>query len=403
MPPKTPEQDVADRVRDLLAACDPGSTSRLDFLNARFDAGLAWVHYPVGDGGLGIDRELQPEVDRELAAAGAPDNDPRRMGRGVGLGMAAPAIRDHGTREQRRRWLRPLWTGEEIWCQLFSEPDAGSDLASVRTSAVRDAHGWTVTGTKIWTSMAHRSRWGILLARSDEDAPKHQGMTYFVVDMTAPGIEVLPLRQITGEAEFSEVRLDGVRVPDEHRLGEAGQGWRVAQTTLMNERVGVGPDVPPRESGALGPLCEMWRERPEIRSEAEHDRLMRLWVDAEAVRLMGARLRQQIAAGRPGPEGSADKLAHADLNQAASRLEMDLLGAEALRYEGWSTGYWETDRPTEVDYFGRSGAYRFLRAKGNSIEGGSSEILRNIIAERVLGLPRTPAAPAVQARGGDRR
>ncbi|HEX5403920.1 MAG TPA: acyl-CoA dehydrogenase family protein, partial [Pseudonocardiaceae bacterium] len=195
--------DLRDRVRDLLAAHDPATTDRLEFLRARFDAGLAWVHFPVGLGGLGASRTLQTVVETDLAAAGAPNNDPRRIG--IGLGMAAPTILRFGSEELKTRFLRPLWTGEEVWCQLFSEPGAGSDVASLSTSAVRDGDEWVVNGQKVWTTLAHIARWGLLLARTDPEAPKHEGLTYFVIDMTAPGIEVRPLRQITGEAEFNEV------------------------------------------------------------------------------------------------------------------------------------------------------------------------------------------------------
>jgi alkylation response protein AidB-like acyl-CoA dehydrogenase len=367
-------------VDELLAAHDPARTERLEFLRARFDAGLAWVHFPAGLGGLGAPRALQPVVDEAFAAAGAPDNNPRRIG--IGLGMAAPTILRHGTDEQQRRWLRPLWTGEEVWCQLFSEPGAGSDLAGLGTRAVRDGDDWVVSGQKVWTSMAHEARWAILLTRSNPDVPKHQGMTYFVCDMTAPGVEVRPLRQATGEAEFNEVFLTDVRIPDAYRLGDVGDGWRVAQTTLMNERVAIGGAALPREGGMIGVLAGAWRERPDARTPGLHDALLRLWVQAEVARLTGARLRQQLAAGQPGPEGSAAKLVFARLNQEMSALEVELLGEQGLRYDDWTMR-----RPATVDFFGRGPGYRYLRAKGNSIEGGTSEILRNIIAERVLGLP----------------
>ncbi|HEU5007035.1 MAG TPA: acyl-CoA dehydrogenase family protein [Jatrophihabitantaceae bacterium] len=382
----TPDE-IRARVAEFLTEHDPGE-DRLAFLRARFDAGLAWVHYPVGLGGLGAPRELQAVVDAALAAAGAPDNNPRRIG--IGLGMAAPTILAHGTDEQRARWLRPLWTGEEVWCQLFSEPGAGSDLAALGTRAVRDGGTWTVNGQKVWTSMAHEARWGILVTRTDPSVPKHAGMTYFACDMTAPGVEVRPLRQITGEAEFNEVFLTDVRIPDEHRLGDVGNGWRVAQTTLMNERVAIGGGAAPRESGTIAAVAAAWRERPELRTPAAHDELLRLWVEAEALRLTGLRLRQQLASGVPGPEGSAAKLSYARLNQDVSGFELDLLGADGLRYDGWSTDTWSTERPEVVDFLGRSAGYRYLRAKGNSIEGGTSEILRNIISERVLGLPSEP-------------
>ncbi|MGW5054383.1 acyl-CoA dehydrogenase family protein [Actinokineospora sp. NPDC004072] len=372
------EEDLRRRVAEFLAAHDPGD--RMAFLRARFDAGLAWVHFPAGLGGLGLPVAWQPLVERELAAAGAPDNDPRRIG--IGLGMAAPTILRHGTDAQRARFLRPLWTGEEVWCQLFSEPGAGSDLAGLATRARRDGDGWVVTGQKVWTSSAHTARWAILLARTDPDVPKHAGLTYFICDMTAPGVEVRPLRQITGEAEFNEVFLTDVRIPDAHRLGEVGDGWRVAQTTLMNERVAIGSRAAPRGGGMVGVVAQTWREHPELRTPELHDRLLRLWVEAEALRLAGQRLREGLAAGHPGPEGSAMKLAFARLAQRLSGLEVEFLAADGLRY-----GDWSMRRPEVVDFTAHDAGYRYLRAKGNSIEGGTSEILRGIIAERVLGLP----------------
>jgi alkylation response protein AidB-like acyl-CoA dehydrogenase len=379
----TTDEDLRARVRALLGAHDPAAAEPLDFLRARFDAGLAWVHFPEGLGGLGAPRSLQGVVDAELAAAGAPDNDPRRIG--IGLGMAAPTILRYGTEEQKQRFLRPLWTGEEVWCQLFSEPGAGSDLAGLRTRAVRDGDDWVVDGQKVWTSSAHNARWAILIARTDPDLPKHQGITYFLCDMSAPGVEVRPLRQITGEAEFNEVFLTGVRIPDAHRLGAVGDGWRVAQATLMNERVAIGGLALPREGGMIAPVAAAWRERPELRTPALHDRLLTLWVEAEVARLSAERVRQQLAVGAPGPEGSGLKLAFARLNQQISGLEVELLGEQGLRY-----GDWTMVRPRSVDFYGRDAGYRYLRAKGNSIEGGTSEILRNIVSERVLGLPSEP-------------
>lgn len=368
------------RVAELLKQHDPATTDRLEFLRARFDAGLAWVHYPEGLGGLGLPRAMQSVVDAELAKANAPDNEPRRIG--IGLGMAAPTILAFGTDEQKKRFLRPLWTGEEVWCQLFSEPGAGSDLAALATRAVRDGDTWVLNGQKVWTSVAHKARWAILVARSDPDQTKHAGLTYFVCDMTDPGVDVRPLRQITGEAEFNEVFLTDVRIPDENRLGAVGDGWRVAMGTLMNERVAIGGGAAPRESGMIGVVADTWRKRPEVRTPGTHDRLMRLWVEAEVARLTGKRLQQKLASGEPGPEGSAMKLVFARLSQELSGLELELLGEEGLRYSDWTM-----TRPEIVEFTGRDAGYRYLRAKGNSIEGGTSEVLRNIIAERVLGLP----------------
>ncbi|MGW5639432.1 acyl-CoA dehydrogenase family protein [Streptomyces sp. NPDC003832] len=369
--------------QEFLAAHPPAATDRLDFLRARFDAGLAWVHYPQGLGGLGAPRSLQVVVDAELEAAGAPDNDPRKIG--IGLGMAAPTILAFGTDEQKRRFLRPLWTGEEVWCQLFSEPGAGSDLAALGTRAVRTGDDWVVNGQKVWTSSAHVARWAILIARTDPDVPKHAGITYFLCDMTDPGVEVRPLRQITGEAEFNEVFLTDVRIPDSRRLGPVGAGWKVAQTTLNNERVAIGGMRLPREGGMIGPVARTWRERPDLRTHELHQRLLKSWVDAEVARLTGERLRQQLVAGQPGPEGAGMKLGFARLNQEISGLEVELLGEEGLLY-----GDWTMRRPELVDFTGRDAGYRYLRSKGNSIEGGTSEVLLNIVAERVLGLPAEP-------------
>ncbi|MGP8297449.1 acyl-CoA dehydrogenase family protein [Streptomyces inhibens] len=409
----TDADDLRRRTAELLAAHPPtrlppppsnegpvgphlwSATERLDFLRARFDAGLAWVHFPQGLGGLDAPRSLQAVVDAELDAAGAPGNDPGRIG--IGLGMAAPTILQFGTDEQKQRFLRPLWTGEEVWCQLFSEPGAGSDLAALATRAVRDGESWIVDGQKVWTSSAHLARWAILIARTDPDVPKHRGISYFVCDMTDPGVEVRPLRQITGEAEFNEVFLSGVRIPDAHRLGEVGAGWKVAQTTLMNERVAIGGARTPREGGMIGIAAADWRARPELRTHDLHQRLLKLWVEAEVARLTGERLRQQLSRtlnsvraggapmGQPGPEGSGMKLAFARLAQEISGWEVEFLAEDGLTYDDWTMR-----RPDGVDFTGREAGYRYLRAKGNSIEGGTSEVLLNIVAERVLGLPPEP-------------
>ena len=377
-------QDTAAALRDqvtaFLASRDPVATEPVEFLRARFDAGLAWVHYPAGLGGQGLPRSLQTAVDAQFAAAGAPGNHPERNG--IGLGMAAPTVLAFGTPEQQQRWLRPLWTGEEIWCQLFSEPGAGSDLANLSTRAVRDGDVWTVNGQKVWTSSAHVARWALLVTRTDPSLPKHQGLTYFVCDMTGPGVEVRPLRQATGEAEFNEVFLTDVRIPDDQRLGEVGQGWQVSTATLMNERVSIGGGALPREGGLIGLAARAWRDQPGQRTPGLHDRLLRLWADAEVARLAGERLRQSLSAGQPGPEGSAAKLVFARLNQEISEFEVELAGEDGLRYDDWTMR-----RPERVSFLDRGTGYRFLRCKGNSIEGGTSEILRNIIAERVLGLP----------------
>ena len=369
------------QVAEFLATHDPRGGDPLDFLRARFDAGLAWVHYPAGLGGQGLPRSLQSVVDREFEAVGAPTNHPERNG--IGLGMAAPTILAHGTAEQQQRWLRPLWTGEEIWCQLFSEPGAGSDLAGLATRAVPDGDTWIANGQKVWTSVAHIASRALLVARTNPDAPKHEGLTYFSLDMNQPGVEVRPLRQITGEAEFNEVFITDARIPDADRIGDVGQGWTVSMATLMNERVSIGGNAMPREGGMIAAVARTWRDKPALRTPGLHDRMLRLWADAEVARIAGSRLRQQLAAGQPGPEGSAAKLVFARLNQEISEFEVELAGADGLRYDDWTMR-----RPQGANFFGRNPVFRFLRAKGNSIEGGTSEILLNIVAERVLGLPK---------------
>jgi alkylation response protein AidB-like acyl-CoA dehydrogenase len=379
------ERDLRERVRAFLAEHPPAQTPREDFLAARFDAGLGYVHYPVGHGGLGLPRNAQPALEDELAKAGAPDIDVRLNV--IGLGMAAPTIIACASEEQKARWLRSLWTGAEIWCQLFSEPGAGSDLASLATRAVRDGDDWVVTGQKVWTSLAHHARRGLLLARTDPDVPKHAGLTYFALDLHAPGVEVRPLRQLTGEAEFNEVFLSQVRVPDADRIGAVGDGWKVANATLMNERVAIGGSrAVAREEGAAGFAAAAWRQHPERRTQDLHQRLLKLWAQAEVSRLAAERLRQQLAAGQPGPEGSASKLIFALLNQELSGWEVDFAGTDGLRYDDWAMR-----RDASSDY-ARGPVFRYLRSRGNSIEGGTSEILRNIIAERVLRLPAEPRA-----------
>jgi alkylation response protein AidB-like acyl-CoA dehydrogenase len=376
----TVTQVLGNVVQDFLDDYDPAKCDPHEFLGARFDAGLAWVHFPRGLGGLDLPRDLQAQVEVQLAAVGAPSGGGPRND--IGMGMAAPTIAAFGTEEQRRKFLRPLFTGEHIYCQLFSEPGAGSDLAGLATRAVRHGDDWIVNGQKVWTSMAQHAQMAILVARTDPTVPKHQGLTYFLCDMTSPGIEIRPLRQITGEAEFNEVFLTDVRIPDANRLGSEGGGWKVATTTLNNERVAIGSfSGTVREGGMISKVTEAWRSTPELRNPAMHDDLMRLWVESEVARLCNIRLRQRLTAGQPGPEGAGMKLTFALLAQAISGFEVELYPESGLHYDDW------TMRQTDVvDLTGRGPGFRYLRAKGNSIEGGTSEILRNTIAERILGL-----------------
>ena len=383
------EQLVKDRVAKLLTDYDPATTDPATFWGAQFDLGLAWVRFPAGRGGLGVSPSLQGVVDAALRDAGAPTNYFRNP---LGVGMGAPTIVAYGTPEQQERWLRPAFTCEEIWCQLFSEPDAGSDLASLSCRAVPDGEtgDWIVNGQKAWTTLAHRARWGLLMARTDPAAERHHGITYFVLDMTAPGVEVRPIRQLTGDAEFNEVFITDARVPDAYRLGPVGEGWRVAITTLMTERVSIGGAVLPRGGGPMGEAMRIWRELPEAdRDAARRDRLMQLWVEAEATRLTNLRAQQRQHAGIPGPEGSTAKLSFAELNQRIYDFCLELLGPEGMRYESY-----EMHQPEEAGWNEREVHKAYLRSRANSIEGGTSEILRNVLAERVLGLPHDPPPTA---------
>lgn len=374
------EQRVLDLVEQLLR--DHDVTDTVGFLGAQFDLGLAWVHFPEGHGGLGLSPKLQNVVNERLAKAGAPSPYGRNP---IGYGMGAPTVVTHGSEEQKRRYLRPLFTGEEIWCQLFSEPGAGSDVAGLSTRAVRDGDEWIVNGQKVWTTLAHLSRWGMLVARTDPDQPKHKGLTYFVVDMHAPGVDVRPLRQMTGEAEFNEVYFTDVRIPDAERLGDVGEGWRVSLTTLMNERVSIGGTVAAKGSGTIAAAVKAFRERRDLYTPAERaafqDELMRLWVRAEVHRLTNIRASQMRKAGNPGPEGSVGKMASADLNKDVMAFTMNLLGPEGMLY-----GEYTMRRPEAV--MDMSTPQRaFLRTRANSIEGGTTEVMKNILGERVLGLP----------------
>jgi alkylation response protein AidB-like acyl-CoA dehydrogenase len=372
------EDEVVERTEKLLVDHPPAEKSPVEFLGAQFDAGLAWVHFPEGHGGLGGGPKLQRVINEILMKARAPLPYGRNP---IGYGMGAPTIVTHGSEQQRDRYLRPLFTGEEVWCQLFSEPGAGSDVASLSARAVRDGDEWIVNGQKVWTTLAHLARWGMLIARTDPEAPKHKGMTYFVVDMHAPGVEVKPLFQITGEAEFNEVFFTDVRIPDQERLGDVGEGWRVSLTTLMNERVAIGGQIPPRGGGFIGEAVKVWKAKahddPTVR-----DQLMKLWVRAEVLRLTNIRAQQLRAVGNPGPEGSISKAASADLNKDISAFTVNLLGADGmLKPDGYPM-----DRPKHAMLWANP-QQAFLRARANSIEGGTTEIMKNILGERVLGLP----------------
>jgi alkylation response protein AidB-like acyl-CoA dehydrogenase len=371
----------------LLGDCPPTSTPPVEFLGAQFDRGLAWAHFPIGEGGLGATPAAHQRVLTRLAQAHAPTATMRNV---IGYGMVAPTLVAHGTTEQKQRFLRRLFTGEEIWCQLFSEPGAGSDFAALATRAERDGDEWVVSGQKVWTTLAHESAYGLLIARTNPEVTKHKGLTAFLVDMHAPGVEVRPLYQATGEAEFNECFFHEVRIPDGLRLGGVGEGWPVSITTLMNERVSIGGTVPPRGSGLIGEAVKIWQRKWAIQRDAHamavRSELLQSWVRNEVARLTNWRASDLRKAGTPGPEGSVAKLAFAEENQRTSELCVDLLGAEGMLY---ATDYPRV-RPKESAMTGGDMRKAFIRMRANSIEGGTSEVMRNIIGERVLGLPGEP-------------
>jgi alkylation response protein AidB-like acyl-CoA dehydrogenase len=373
------EQQVSELVDQLLAEFPPKSVSPVEFLGAQFDKGLAWVHFPVGHGGLGLNPKLQKLINERVYAEGAPNPMYRNP---IGHGMCGPTVVVWGSDEQKQRYLRPLFTGEEVWCQLFSEPGSGSDFAGLSSKGVRDGEEWIVNGQKVWTTLAHLSRWGLLVVRTDAEAVKHAGLTAFVVDMQAPGVEVRPLRQMTGEAEFNEVYFTDVRIPNAEMLGNPGDGWRVSLTTLMNERVSIGGTIPQKGSGTIQALTSTWAKLPAERQDsATRDDVMKLWSRAEVLRLTNIRANQMRKMGDPGPEGSIGKMASANLNKDIYAKVMDLLGADGMLY-----GSYEMVRPETAMGFDTM-QKAFLRSRANSIEGGTTEVMLNILGERVLGLP----------------
>ncbi len=382
------ESRVNVALEALLTENDPKSMSFEEFRGAQYDYGLAWVYFDEGFGGLGLSPGLQKNVDVRLREAGAKPMHPAMFF----MHLAGPTIHTHGSEDSKQRFLRPMFTGEERWCQLFSEPGAGSDFAGLAARAIEDGDSWVVNGQKVWNTMAHLGDWGMLVTRTDPDMPKHRGMTYFALDMKTSGVDVQPLRQITGEAEFNEVFLTDVHIPDENRIGDVGDGWRVSLTTLMNERnaigAGSGGGPPKAGSGPVSLLTSMWRETPEhSRDSVTKDRMMRLYVRSEAQRLTNIRAGQNRRKGNPGPEMSIAKLAFAELNQDLLTAAVDMMGmAGQVDYD------YTFRRPEDLSVDGSENGIQhgFLRVRANSIEGGTSEIMRNILGEQVLGLPGEP-------------
>jgi alkylation response protein AidB-like acyl-CoA dehydrogenase len=368
------ETSFRDELRAWLEANNPGTAPRGD--DDSFDFAIQWqkklhaggwtgLSWPKEYGGRGATLIEQAIFNEEIARAGVPA--PANV---LGLVMGGPVVITHGTEAQKERYLEPILTADEIWCQGFSEPESGSDLASLKTKAVKSNGEWLVTGQKVWTTYAHKAKWCMLVARTDFDVPKHQGLTYFLMDMEQEGVTVRPLRQITGEAEFNELFLEEARIPDENVVGGVGNGWQVALTTLMFERAGLGGAAAISIKVALGQLMDLARERGVDQDPIVRQKIADLYINAEALRHTASRgLTQIMKRGQPGPEGSLPKLQWSQTNQALTELAMDIRGDEGPVFDSdWT--------------------YRFLRARANSIEGGTTEILKNIIAERVLGLPR---------------
>jgi len=351
--------------RDGAEADDAHFGWRRDFQRRLHAGGWAAPHWPREYGGRGATLTESAIFFEELGRARAPL--PANV---LGLLLGGPTLMAWGTDAQKDRFLGPILSAEEIWCQGFSEPEAGSDLAALKTRAVREEDGWVVTGQKVWTSGAQHAKWCMLVARTDADAPRHRGLTYFLMDMEQPEIQVRPLRQITGESEFNELFIEGARIPDEHVVGGVGNGWKVALTTLMNERAGLAFFLQVRMRRLLDDLIGEAAARGVLDDDVAAERLGALHVKTEILRLTAYRGLTAIEKyGQPGPEGSLTKWMWSEANQELAELAVDLLGPDAL-------------------VAGSPWGYEVLRSRGNSIEGGTTEILKNIVAERVLGLPR---------------
>jgi alkylation response protein AidB-like acyl-CoA dehydrogenase len=342
---------------------------RRDWQRRLYEAGWAAPHWPAEYGGRGATLTESAIYFEEMGRARVPL--PANI---LGLLLGGPTLMVWGTDAQKDRYLAPILSAEEIWCQGFSEPDAGSDLASLKTRAVKDGSDWVVTGQKVWTSAAQYSKWCMLVARTDPDAPKHKGLTYFLMDMEQDAVQVRPLRQITGEAEFNELFIEEARIPEENVVGGVGNGWKVALTTLMNERAGLGFALQVRMRQLLDDTIAIAAERGLLDDPLYADALADLHMRCEQVRLLAWKgLTDVERYGQPGPEGSLVKWLWSETNQRLTQLAAEIVGPEALSA-------------------GTSWSYELLRARGNTLEGGTTEVLKNIVAERVLGLPRLKAA-----------
>ncbi|OGL12483.1 MAG: hypothetical protein A3F92_01745 [Candidatus Rokubacteria bacterium RIFCSPLOWO2_12_FULL_71_22] len=368
--------------RQTVAGSDIPRVEAYDLLRrwqrTLYDAGFLGLTWPVEYGGRGLTFVEEIILQQEMALAKAPP-----VLNVLGIGMAGPTIIAYGTEEQKKRYPAKILSCEEIWCQGYSEPNAGSDLAALQTRAVRDGEHWVLNGQKVWTSFAQFADWMMLLARTDPAAPRHKGITYFLLDMRLPGITVKPLRQITGDAEFNEVFFDSVRVHESEVLGGVNSGWRVGVTTLMYERLTLGFGLQVRLRIALDGLIEMARRvektgRAVTKDPLTRQKLAQLWIETESLKYTGARALTRLLRGElPGPEASAGKITWVDVNQRLQEIAMEIQGP-----------YSQLRRGSEWAVEGGAWAHSFLRSRANSIEGGTTEIQKNIIAERVLGLPK---------------
>lgn len=364
------------REREHAAGRTDESTLR-DWSKKVYEAGYSGLTWPTEFGGAGAPYTHQAILLEEIARAESPEH----IGI-IGVGMAGPTLISHGTDDQKSRYLKPILSGEEVWCQGFSEPGAGSDLGSLRTRAERDGDHFVVNGQKVWSSYAHIADFCILLVRTDTEAPKHKGITYVIADMHSPGVEVRPLRQITGDPEFNEIFFTDARIPAENVIGEINEGWRVAMTTLLHERGTLGFALTARlEVGVRKLIALAMETRLNGKTAAQdpliRDAIAREWIELQALRFTNYRaLTTLMKTGVPGPEGSVSKLYWSEANQRLTKLALQILGPQAQLDgdDGVWNGYWQ---------------YQQLRSRGNTIEAGTSEILRNIISERVLGLPRS--------------
>ena len=392
----TPEQQsFRDEVRSWLeknlpkdwtsrvqAASDVPREEAYDFLrqwqHKMYDAGFVGLTWPKESGGRGLTFMEEMILQEEMALAKAPP-----VLNILAVGMAGPTINAYGTEEQKKRYPPKMLSCEEIWCQGYSEPNSGSDLAALQTRAVKDGDHYVINGQKVWTSLAHIADYMMLLARTDPDLPKHKGITYFLLDMHSPGVTVKPLKQITGDAEFNEVYFDNVRIHESQILGGLNNGWAVGLTTLMYERLALGFGLQVRLRIALDGLVDLARRSskngtPATKDPVTRQKLAQLWIDTEVFKYTGARAITKLLKGElPGPEASTGKMMWVEGHQRLQELAMELEGPYSQLTKGsrWAVenGLWQ---------------YGFLRSRANSIEGGTTEIQRNIIGERVLGLPK---------------